>query len=108
MNAVDYFNRGIKNEQEDNYLEAIDDFSKLIDENPEGITSDIKMLARLNKGLACYNYSQSITGGLAEAYRTNAIIEWEHVLNYDTDSERKTEAQGLLNSFARCIDGRYV
>ena len=108
MNAVDYFNKGIECEQEDNYLEAINNFSKLIDDNPEGITNDIKMLARLNIGLAYYNHSQTESDGLDAAYRTKAIIEWEYVLNYDTDRERKTEALGLLKKFARCIDGRYV
>lgn len=98
MDAVDYYNSGIRKMREQDFRGAENDFSFALHSNKSTAsdTKELEMMAYLNRGIAHYN--QALGKDMTEAVEkmTYAISDWEEVLRSDSNPGRKAQAQGLI------------
>jgi len=109
LDAVDIHNRGLKYLKETEFEKAHADLTNIIYDydSLDGMTKDIEMSARFNRGVANYNKAINkkndglMTAAVIEA--TRAISDWEEVIRYDTSSERIAQAKVLIENTKRKI-----
>jgi hypothetical protein len=102
MDAIDYYNRGLKMMEEKDYYEAEMDFYSAMYGDSDKIDIEelegLKMWAYLNHGIALYKQSigKDIYSNDSIRLTTSAIVDWEHILSNDTNQERIDKASELI------------
>ena len=100
MDAVDYYNRGLKKMREKDFEGAEGDFFRAIsgDTSIETDKVDLEIMANLNHGIACWNQVIGMDKYSNKTIRltTSAILNFEKVLELDSDPERRAKAKELI------------
>jgi acyl carrier protein len=114
MEAVDFYNRGCKNMDNNKFSEAEKDFTCVIQgRGPRGkhlfVPHDIEMMAYLNRGIAFYNQAigKNIFSNETHRYISEARLDWEKVLKEDTDNDRKKQAMEFLKKLQQAKDSLF-
>jgi hypothetical protein len=101
MDAVDYYNNGHIKMSKNDYLGAANDYTNAIygDKSTAPNVKELEMMAYLNRGIAYYNYAIGKNKYSFEAIEktSQAISDWEYVLNNDINSERRSQAMELIS-----------
>jgi len=105
MDAVDYYNSGIRKFASQDFCGAVSDFTSAMygDKSTAPDAKELEILTYLNRGIAYHN--QTI-GGYKYSNETlmlisSAIDDLEQVLKLDSNPERRTTAQSLIEELKR-------
>jgi hypothetical protein len=105
MDAVDYYNSGLRKMRSQDFSGAETDFTCAIsgDKSTAPDTKELEFMAYINRGITFYNRA---IGGYKNSNEnlmltSSAIADWEWVLKFDSNPERKTKAQGLIEELKR-------